>query len=363
LIFGDKLGTNGTHRKPKAMAISPQAGSSGAPNATFFLNKVTKVPAKPPTMPPTKAPTSGPGTASRPGTFGAKAIVWAVALMVMAVVGLSLGGNLGPGSAKALAQGAGLKPGNTATFWDSTTAPEGGPTKPSALVSSGQRFRISGWPPLGKEGNPVRQIAGENAIKAQNSRNAPQPAGARKDTVGRLTAFQQQFLRVDNFTSYFALIFAAMFSYYFLVEFKIGFTIPRIGNVLTLILLFYFTFNDFKCDIYKYLHLYLIPPALYCINITINRMKYVIMPIAILLLAIIYTYEFEIPLIICSLFIVINIFYIIKFLVKHKKHPKFAPYLRQMITLVVIAISGYIVSLHLSKQMYFKAYKFMTSWF
>lgn len=227
----------------------------------------------------------------------------------------------------------------------------GGPAGGSVLALGGPSGQLFPFYDLGEQ---------EDGDKPPPSKRPSIPDFSK--THAFLNKIHQKYLTVDSLCSYFALIFAALFMYYFVQDFKIGFMICRITFILTIVLLYYFTCKNFKCDIYKYLHIYLIPPALYCTNGSINRLKYVLIPPAALLFAVIFTYEFEIPIIICSLFIAINILYIIKFLVKHKKNPKFMPYLRQMVTLAAIAACGYIISLHLSKQMYFKAYKFITSW-
>ncbi|MDR2387842.1 MAG: hypothetical protein LBE80_09705 [Deltaproteobacteria bacterium] len=175
--------------------------------------------------------------------------------------------------------------------------------------------------------------------------------------------FMDKYLSVDQITVYLALLFSVLFIFYFWRDFKFSLGICFIISLICLALLYYLTCKDFTCDVYKYLHLYLVGPALYCLNGPVNRSKFVLLPPAALLLAVIFTYNFELPFIICFVFIAINIFYIIKFLIKYHKQPLFLPYLKQMIILAAVTGCAYIISLHLSKQMYFRAYKFMTSWF
>ncbi|MDR1309548.1 MAG: hypothetical protein LBL95_06595 [Deltaproteobacteria bacterium] len=173
----------------------------------------------------------------------------------------------------------------------------------------------------------------------------------------------EKYITIDNLSAYFAIIFSTIFIFYFIRDFSGNIILCNILSSIYLILLFMFTCKNAHCDMYKYMYLYLIAPALYCVNGTINRYKYVLLPPAALLLAFIFTYNFDIPVFMCGLFLAINLFYIVRYAHKYKTMPQFLPYLKQMAMLAVIAACGYIISLHLSQQFYFKAYKFMTSWF
>jgi hypothetical protein len=187
-------------------------------------------------------------------------------------------------------------------------------------------------------------------------------SGSLFDTIIKsLKGAQKNYFTVDQLWSYFSLVSATLFAYYFLRAFSFHVRFCQFVALLSFILLCSYTCKDFLCDVYAYLYVYLIPPALYCINGTINQGKYVLAPPSILLIAIIFTYKFEIPVFICAVFVLINIFYIFRFLYKHKQKPRIMPYVKQLAILSFVVACGYVVSLHLSKQLYYKAYKFFFS--
>ncbi|MDR2301479.1 MAG: hypothetical protein LBF38_05490, partial [Deltaproteobacteria bacterium] len=176
-----------------------------------------------------------------------------------------------------------------------------------AKKSPGARgLALSGLIWIVKNGNLFGNMVGGYILKVQNpvtleKRNKNKDGDSKKSKE-----FIDKYFSVDQIFSYFALIFSILFIFYFWRDFKFGLGLCSVISLICLGLLYYFTCKNFQCDVYKWLHLYLIGPALYCLNGPVNRAKYVLLPPAALLLAVIFTYNFEIPLIICFVFIAIN---------------------------------------------------------
>jgi hypothetical protein len=171
------------------------------------------------------------------------------------------------------------------------------------------------------------------------------------------------YFTIDHIYSYIAIILSGIFLYCFLVDFYIKKSLCIVITLIMLTVLSYYTCKDLICNIEKYLYLYMITPSIFFINLTINKLKYLYFPLAVFCLATIFVYNFEIPFMICSLFIFINIIYILRYIVNYKKSPLFKPYLKQMMTLAIINAFGYILSLYLGKQFYYKIYHFVASLF
>jgi hypothetical protein len=286
----------------------------------------------------------GPGfLAVRPGTLGGAAISFALVLLALLLLGLGGREDLGPcrGSAGILEDG----------FGGFDMSPHDG-------------FRIDNLLFFGLSMINDAKSIDDNKIY---SREQVGISGYRAPAIEKIKKFIvvlfERYITVDNLSAYFAIIFSTIFMFYFIRDFSGNIILCNILSSIYLILLFMFTCKNAHCDMYKYMYLYLIAPALYCVNGTINRYKYVLLPPAALLLAFIFTYDFDIPVFMCGLFLAINLFYIVRYVHKYKTTPQFLPYLKQMAMLAVIAVCGYVISLHLGRQFYFKAYKLMTSWF
>jgi hypothetical protein len=176
-----------------------------------------------------------------------------------------------------------------------------------------------------------------------------------------LSEFSDNFFTVDKIVSYIILVLTFMFIYYFLLENSAHYLICIFVPFIYIIFIYLYAFKDFKCDIYKYLEVFLIAPTLFCIDQIINRYRYFAAPLAILPLAVVFSYHLELGLAICAVFVLIDFGFVLKFVLKHKKTPDFKPYVKQILTLAVLSAVGYVVSLHLDKQFYFKAFKFFTS--
>jgi hypothetical protein len=171
----------------------------------------------------------------------------------------------------------------------------------------------------------------------------------------------ETYFTFDNLIVYFAIIFSTIFLFYFIKEYIGNVIVSNILGVAGLVALYVLACEDKSCELYAYLHMFFIYPSLYCVNNTIRMSNYPLLPVAALLVSFIFAYDRYLPLYICAAFIIINVVYSIVMYFKKKEVPVPLTVVKNIFLLAAIFGSAHFISIHLGRQFYFKAFRFLAS--